>query len=318
MIEGCFSQPDQVESGVPQGTVLGPLLFLCYINDLPNVLDPHTAVRLFADDLLMYRSIKSQDDQVKLQRDLHALGSWGERWGMKFNTKKCNIMLINNQGRPRFYELCNDVLGIVQSAKYLGVTISDDLSWTPHISSIVTKAHQRLGFIRRNLRGSPYAYRAIAYKSLVRSQLEYCCTIWDTDKKSDINSIERVQRKSARWAKGMYGECSVTQLLRELRWEDLADRRRDYRLTLFYKILTKPPLLSISSKEIGISEANRPAREPFNRLKLDRPRASRKSSPLWSSTTFRTVPQWNSLRPANIAEADSPLAFKSQLASANP
>ena len=100
-----------------------------------------------------------------------------------------------------FWKLCNDVLGIVQSAKYLGVTISDDLSWTPHISSIVTKAHQRLGFIRRNLRGSPYAYRAIAYKSLVRSQLEYCCTIWDTDKKSDINSIERVQRKSARWAK---------------------------------------------------------------------------------------------------------------------
>ena len=194
MIEGCFSQPYQVESGVPQGTVLGPLLFLCYINDLPNVLDPHTAVRLFADDLLIYRSIKSQDDQVKLQRDLHALGSWGERWGMKFNTKKCNIMLINNQGRPRFYELCNDVLGIVQSAKYLGVTISDDLSWTPHISSIVTKAHQRLGFIRRNLRGSPYAYRAIAYKSLVRSQLEYCCTIWDTDIKSEINSIERVQR----------------------------------------------------------------------------------------------------------------------------
>ena len=92
MIEGCFSHPDRVESGVPQGTVLGPLLFLCYINDLPNVLDPHTAVRLFADDLLIYRSIRSQDDQVKLQLDLDALGSWGERWGMKYNTKK-NVIL---------------------------------------------------------------------------------------------------------------------------------------------------------------------------------------------------------------------------------
>ena len=182
----------------------------------------------------------------------------------------------------------------------------------------MSKAHQRLGFIRRNLRGSPYAYRAIAYKSLVRSQLEYCCTIWDTDKKSDINNIERVQRKSARWAKGVYGECSVTQLLRDLKWEDLSNRRRDYRLTLFYKILTKPPLLNISPGDIGITKADRPAREPFNRLKLDRPRASHKSSPLWASTTFRSIPQWNNLRPANIAEADSPLAFKGQLASANP
>ena len=214
------------------------------INDLPNVLDPHTAVRLFADDLLIYQSIISGDDQVKLQHDLNALGSWGDRWGMVFNTIKCHIMLINIE-QPRFYQLCNDFLSTVQFAKYLGVTISDDLSWTPHISSIVSKAHQRLGFLRRNLRGSLYAYRAIAYKSLVRSQLEYCCTIWDTDKKSDIDKVERVQRKSARWARGIYGECSVTQLLRELEWNDLADRRRDYRLTLFYKILTKPQFLNL-------------------------------------------------------------------------
>ena len=81
MIEGCHSKADRVESGVPQGTVLGPLLFLCYINDLPDVLDPHTSVRLFADDLLVYRSIVTQADQVKLQHDLDALGAWGDRWG---------------------------------------------------------------------------------------------------------------------------------------------------------------------------------------------------------------------------------------------
>ena len=118
MVDGCHSQADPVKSGVPQGTVLGPLLFLCYINDLPNFLDPKTAVRLFADDLLVYRSIVTQTDQVTLQNDLHALAAWGDRWGMKFNTKKCHTMLINNRNKPRFYQLCNDVLTEVQTAQY--------------------------------------------------------------------------------------------------------------------------------------------------------------------------------------------------------
>ena len=226
-------------------------------------------------------------------------------------------MLINNRICPRFYQLYNDVLSEVQSAKYLGVTISNDLSWSPHISSIVTKAHQRLGFIRRNLRGSPYAYRSMAYKSLVRSQLEYCSTIWDTSKKEDILNLERVQRKSARWAKGKYGECSVTQLLKDLEWDDLSDRRKDSRLLLFYKILKDPQILKVSPSEIDVKLSDRHARGPHNKLKLVRPKASHKSSPLWSSTSFRTIPEWNSL-PADIAEVDSPLAFKGRLASAKP
>ena len=183
---------------------------------------------------------------------------------------------------------------------------------------MTTKAHQRLGFIRRNMRGAPHGYRSLAYKSLVRSQLEYCSTIWDTDKKKDITNIEKVQRKAARWAKGKYGVCSVTQLLTDLEWNDLSARRRDARLVLFYKILTKPPLIHIDPKEININLAKRPARAPLNKIKLDRPTASHKSSLLWSSTTFRTIPEWNSLTPADIAEADSPLAFKSRLASAKP
>ena len=88
VIEGCHSRDDKVLSGVPQGTVLGPLLFSCHINDLPSVVDPNTAVRLFADDCLMYRSITSPSDQFQLQRDLDALAHWGDCWGMRFNVKK--------------------------------------------------------------------------------------------------------------------------------------------------------------------------------------------------------------------------------------
>ncbi len=133
LIEGHRSHEDRVDSVVPQGTVLGPLLFLCYINDLPSVLDPSTAVRLFADDCLIYRSINTRGDHSQLQKDLDALSLWGKCWGMRFNTKKSHIMHIRNHSGPRFYELDNTILSTVQEANYLGVTLTSDMTWASHI-----------------------------------------------------------------------------------------------------------------------------------------------------------------------------------------
>ena len=316
MIEGVKSREDTVDSGVPQGTVLGPLLFLIYISDLPSVLHPQTAVRLFADDCLIYRSVQSIDDQVLLQRDLDYLHLWGQCWGMRFNEKKCNIINLGKKRFQYFYQLNGVFLEVVSHAKYLGVTLNEDLSWSPHISAIVAKAHQRLGFIRRNLRGSPFKSRETAYISLVRSHLDYCASIWDPHLKQDSNDLEKVQRKAARWARGQYGITSVTGLLRDLKWQPLADRRRDQRLTLLYKILNGH--ISIQPDSVNLVRSKRPARGQYtNPHKLDRPRASTKSSPLWNSTIFHTIPEWNSL-PAAAAEAGSITSFKSQLASLSP
>ena len=91
LVEGVMSSWSDVISGVPQGTVLGPLLFLLFINDLPSVVAPDTTCRLFANDCLLYREIHSQDDQLQLQRDLKSLEDWNIFWGMNFNAKKCNI-----------------------------------------------------------------------------------------------------------------------------------------------------------------------------------------------------------------------------------
>ena len=88
MVDGVFSQEDMVESGVPQGTVLGPLLFLVFINDITTSLNPGSRIRLFADDCLIYRAIKSLEDQILLQQDLNTLQSWSIRWGMMFNPSK--------------------------------------------------------------------------------------------------------------------------------------------------------------------------------------------------------------------------------------
>ena len=315
MVDGTKSREDTVDSGVPQGTVLGPLLFLIHISDLPTVVDPNTAVRLFADDCLIYRPIKCIADQHKLQNDLDALSLWGRCWGMKFNEKKCNILHLGKKRLHHFYQLNGIVLESVSQAKYLGVTISDDLSWSPHISSITSKAHQRLGFLKRNLRGSPFKCRELAYSSLVRSQVDYCASIWDPTLKRDILELEKIQRKAARWVKGSYGVVSVTGLLRDLKWQPLADRRRDQRLILIYKILNSS--ISIPPKSVDIHINQRPQRGSSNPHKLIRPKASHPTSPLWTSSIYRTIPQWNSL-PATIAEADSITSFKSQLSTLSP
>ena len=198
----------------------------------------------------------------------------------------------------KFYHLNNYILTEVDNANYLGVLFTNDMSWSLHISSIVSEAHQRLGFIRRNLRGSPFKCREIAYTSLVRSQLEYSSVIWDPTLKKEANNIERIHRIAARWACGQYGIISVTQLLKDLKWAPLADRRRHHHLILLYKILNHH--LVVPPGDVDIRWALRPPRRGHSR-QLQRPRAGAKSSPLWHSTTFRTIPEWNSL-PAPVAE----------------
>ena len=132
VVDGAYSRWSPVHSGVPQGTVLGPLLFLIYINDLPDSVS--STVRLFADDCLVYREVGSIDDQLALQRDLDSLENWAHIWGMKFNPSKCTILTISRSPPlHKFYSLCGTILQQVSEAKYLGVNISEDLHWSKHI-----------------------------------------------------------------------------------------------------------------------------------------------------------------------------------------
>ena len=145
VVKGEHSESAPVESGVPQGTVFGPLMFLCHINDLPDTVK--SQVRLFADDCLLYRQIKSQTDHSILQNDLIELEKWAAKWDMRFNAKKCYI-LSTRQKSSRFYHLDGEILQEVNSSPYLGITISNDLQWKTHITNIVKKANSTLGFLR--------------------------------------------------------------------------------------------------------------------------------------------------------------------------
>ena len=136
VVEGMTSGQVPVDSGVQQGSVLGPLLFLLHINDLPNVVT--SQVRLFADDCLLYRPIRSVVDQEGLQCDLEALEQWATSWGMRFNAKKCYLMNITRTRNhlTHNYSLNNHTLQTVTREKYLGITISNDLNWSTHINTI--------------------------------------------------------------------------------------------------------------------------------------------------------------------------------------
>ena len=165
VINGINSEKIPVSSGVPQGSVLGPILFLAYINDLHEQVK--SRVRLFADDTALYLAISSTTESEVLQTDLASLEQWEKMWDMQFNPSKCQVLQITKKAKPlnTKYILHNVELESVPAAKYLGVTIADDLSWSKHIDITTKKANQTLGFLKRNIRVHNKDLKSVAYKT---------------------------------------------------------------------------------------------------------------------------------------------------------
>ena len=234
VLEGDCSEEVPVTSGVPQGSIL----FLVYINDLPE--NVKSQVRFFADDTAAYLAINSLADSRQLQDDLDILQDWEVNWNMEFNPGKCQVIRVTRSRSPlpTTYMLHNQTLEVVPCARYLGVDISHDLSWKPHINRITDNANKSLGFLRRNLKAKNLQLRERAYKAIVRPQLEYAASVWDPHTQDDINKIEMVQRRAGRWVLNDNSPySSVSDMLEKLNWHTLEQRCADSRLVLFYKII---------------------------------------------------------------------------------
>ena len=238
VLEGVHSKATEVTSGVPQGTVLGPLVFLVYINDMPE--KSSSTTRLFADDSLVNRIIHSKEDQAILLEDLDKLQKWERDWLMQFDPDKCEVVRITNKRNPLLhkYHIHGTQLQTVKDAKYLGITISSDLSWNKHVDNTVKKATTSLNFLKRNLNASSTAVKDKCYKSLVRPILEYAsCLWWDPHTQRNINKLEMDQRRGARFVKGDFWTSSVTSMLADLPWNTLQERRMQSKPVLFYRIV---------------------------------------------------------------------------------
>ena len=189
----------------------------------------------------MYLAISSTTEGQVLQTDLACLEQWEKIWDMQFNPSKCQVIHITRKVKPlnTKYILHNVELDSASAAKYLGVTIADDLSWSPHIDNTTKKANQTLGFLKRNKRVHKKDLKSVAYKTLVRPQLEYASTVWypPPHHDKDMNKVEAVQRRAARWAIRDYKyTSSVTAMLKDLNWRPLDQRRIDSRLLMMYKV----------------------------------------------------------------------------------
>jgi len=213
VVDGAFSTWVDVTSGVPQGSVLGPLLFLIFINDLPRALS--CSLKLFADDSAMYSEVERDEGSFSatLQSDLKALDVWCKTWQLKLNKSKCYVMRISRR-RVRTvptYSLDGVPLTVVNSVKYLGIHITHDLRWNEHICKIVGLASQRLRFVQRIFRNCPEIVKETGYVALVRPLLEYCAPVWSPHVATQIDTIEMVQRRAARFVKGV--EKSMLQAI---------------------------------------------------------------------------------------------------------
>lgn len=232
-----------VGSGVPQGSVLGPLLFLIYINDLPTNIC--SSVSLFADDCVIYREINSDSDISLLQSDINSVSEWCDLWNMKLNINKCKSMRVSRLDTPcASYRLNNLSFETVSSYKYLGVHISANLSWSCHVEYIVNNANRMLGYLRRNFCLAPSSLKLLLYKTLVRTKLEYAASVWDPGQESLISELEAIQNRASRFILSNYHRTSsVTAMKSSLSLPLLSQRRKMFRLCLFHKIYHNNPIL---------------------------------------------------------------------------
>ena len=291
VVEGETSSPVAVRSGVPQGSVLGPCLFLAYINDLPDKVE--STSRLFADDTLLHRYIQSLQDRQTLQEDLEHLEEWEDQWDMHFHPQKCNVLSIEKSKskiEKQDYYLHGEKLEAVTDTKYLGVTLQNNMNFSKHIDNICNKANSMLGLLRRNLKSAPAKTKELGYKAIVRPVLEYASSVWDPHTSKEIEKIEKVQRRAARFVTNNYKKReSVSDMIKTLKWQTLEQRRKKARLSMMYKIHTGQVQVEINRlKRLKSRSGRRGHSEQYDRVECRTEHRNQTFLP-------RTIRDWNCL-----------------------
>ena len=305
-VGGKNSSLKYINAGVPQGSILGPMLFLVYIYDMCAGLTstPHQ----FADDTtLIYKSLDPISLNMIINEDLQKLSVWAAQWKVNFNPSKTFYMYITNKrNRPILQPiyLCGQQINESKEITTLGVVITNNLSWRPHISNLIAKASKRLLVLRRYKYILPRKALETLYISMIRPVLEYGDVIYDNCPLSSAQTLDQVQRQAALICTGGYRHSSYSKLLSELNWEPLHERRKSHKLTIFYKIKNK-----ISPKYLYnlLPKTNETTYNLRNNNNI-RPRYSRLSNSI-KSFFPSTTRLWNNL-PLTTQNAISLNTFK--------
>ena len=243
-INDTLSPPASVSSGVPQGTVLGPLLFLYYSADLPNVV-LHSSISIYADDTKLYKCIKSEYDCSLLQSDLNRVFNWASEWQLKLNPDKTKRLTIGICKYPFDYKLNGTVIENVNSICDVGVTIQSNLKFTLHCNNVIKKAHYTIRNIFNTFKHHDKDFYMTMYTCYVRPILESACQVWSPITKSNIDRIENVQRYYTRRIPGM-NNLSYMERLNKLKLDSIECRRIRSDLILFYKMINDHTFIRIN------------------------------------------------------------------------
>ena len=305
-VRATYSSWSSVLSGVPQGSVLGPLLFILYVNDLPD--EVQSSLWLFADDSKMFRSITTVEDSVQLQNDINLLLAWCYKWQMSFNNTKCRFMTVGRISNARHYTMdtySGDFsIPITEEETDLGVVFNKNLKFTNHVSHCVRKANRILGIINHTFRKlNPHIFRLL-YVSLVRPHLEYASPVWNPHLLKDIRALESVQRRATRLVPE-FRVKSYHERLVSLNLPSLQYRRKLMDMIMTYKIING--LVGIRFSDLFSYGYVTTRSNGYKLLKQ-----SCSSNQRLHSFSLRVVNDWNSL-PADVVSAPDVASFKKLL-----
>ena len=292
----------RVISGVPQGTVLGPVLFLLYTADLPTVIS-NSHISMYADDTKIFRSIQNVNDCELLQEDLNKIYLWAKEWQMKLNPEKTKHLRIGSNRMSHTYLLDDNEIENVKFINDVGVVIQADLKFTMHCSNVVKKSFYILRNIFNVFKKHDPDFYVRLYTCYVRPILEHTSQVWSPALKCNIDKVEHVQRYFTR--RLLIGEnLSYENRLLRCNLEALELRRLRYDLVLFYKMIS------------GVTELNLHEYFTFqnrrrgHKMKLYVPfcRTDKRKN----FFTIRIIESWNRL-PSNIVNCNNVRIFKSCL-----
>ena len=303
VLNGKFSDWRTVSSGVPQGSVLGPILFLVYINDLDE--NVKCKISKFADDTKIANKVISLSQQQKLQTDLNTLGDWAVDSQMFFNVDKCKVLHIGNRNVQANYTMNGIQLAKVEQEKDLGVVISNDLKPSKQCSEVVKTANKLIGFIGRSFEFRTEGIILNLYNALVRPHLEYCVQCWSPYYKKDIEKLEGVQRR-------------VTKLIPRLRNKPYEERLSELNLFSLTKRRLRGDLIEVFKIVKGIENMDK---EKY--FTIDTSNTTRSNGYKIVGKRFQTneakyfffnriVNIWNGL-PANVIDCSTTEIFKKRL-----
>ena len=307
-VNGESSYESEVLSGIPQGSVLGPLLFVLYINDLPGEIESDTL--LFADDTKIFKLITSIQDSLSLQSDIHRLEDWSNKWLLNFNLKKCHVLSIGhfeNIKHTHRYELFGTELEHVFQEKDLGVTFDGNLKFDEHIQLKVNLANSIVGLIRRSFTFLDGKLFKKLFTTFVRPHLEYAQPVWAPFLQKYIDIIENVQVRATKLVDGI-SSLDYPDRLKKLDMPTLLYRRRRGDMIEIFKHINTYDQETINGR---INFHTRPSRKHNHQIILRKPKDGARGIQS-NSFYFRTMSTWNNL-PRNVAEASNIDAFKNAL-----